>query len=288
MNLEGLEVAGYVLREQLSQGKLADIYRAQDERGREYAFKIMRQSEGDNTEFVQRFMREMRILEELQDPHIVPIDEWGITEDERVYLIMPYIGGLETVGQLLQSRHFSPLAAWRIIQPICETLTHIHSENILHRDIQPSNIFVRATAQGLKVYLGGFGFSKQIGVDPSMTKMGSHVGTAGYISPEAVRGEPIDHRADLYSLAVVIYEMLLGFHPIQSGTTDLSRIVAHASQPPIAPRDVHPDFPLPLQDFLLRGLAKQPAERYQSAEEMADVYEAALGALSEAELHQEY
>jgi serine/threonine-protein kinase len=283
-DLTGQEIDGYQLEERLGQRAHSTVYRARKlSNNRLVIFKILT-ADAQNPEFMGRFMREMNLMEEFDHPNIAPILAWGIAVGDLPYLIRDFIPG-QSLREIIDSRRLSPQAVGKYLKPITSALGYIHDKDITHRDVTPNNLIV---AEDEQVYLTDFGFGKHIGADTSFTGSNVVVGTPEYASPEAVDRQPLDQRSDLYNLAVVTYEMLLGRLPFQNKQSTIMIALAHAKQPPPEPRSIHPDFPLPLQAFLLKGLAKNPDDRYQWARDYLAGYEAALAELSEDERQRTY
>jgi serine/threonine-protein kinase len=283
-DLTGQEIDGYQLEVRLGQRGNSMVYRARKlSNNRLVIFKILA-VDAQKPEFMGRFMREMSLMEELDHPNIVPILAWGIAVGDLPYLIRDFIPG-HSLREIINSRPISPQEAGEYLKPITDALGYIHDKGITHRDVTPNNLIVGEDRQ---VYLTDFAFGKHIGADTSFTGSNIVVGTPEYVSPEAVDRQPLDQRSDLYNLAVVTYEMLLGRLPFHNKASVILLALAHAKEPPPEPRSINPDFPLPLQAFLLKGLAKNPDDRYQWARDYLAGYQAALAELSEDERRRTY
>jgi serine/threonine-protein kinase len=209
--------------------------------------------------------------------------DYGESEGLR-YFVMPLINGF-SLSDLMIKRALTPMAVRNLIAPVCEALTFAHGRGIVHRDIKPGNVMIEPHEGGsTQVYLMDFGLGKRIGSEVSINPTASNMtlGTPHYMAPEQVLGGPIDHRADLYSLAVMMYQMLLGRLPFVHENVQIVAL-RHVEAAPPPPRSLNPKFPKPIQSVLLRGLAKNPDERYRSATEFHHAYYDALKGLSEAE-----
>src|ERR671936_168563 len=222
--------------------------------------------------FIERFRREAKNAAGLSHPNIVSIYDRGEAEGT-YYIAMEYLDG-RTLKELLVRNGPTPVPiAIDYARQILGALAFAHRAGIVHRDIKPHNIVVRKDGR-LKVT--DFGIARS-GAS-QMTEAGSIVGTAQYLSPEQARGAPVDPRSDLYSVGIVLYEMLTGRVPF-TGDTPLEIAMKHLSAVPTPPSELRPDVPHDLDLVVLRSLAKDPEDRYQSAEEMAaDISRVASGA----------
>ncbi len=283
--LTGEEINGYRLLKRLSESDLSDIYLA-EYAGRpgnrqQFAFKIVHNKADSDPHFVQRFMREMRILEEVEHPHILPVLDWGISPGELPYTVTGYIEDLKTLAEVLAQNTLSPRDTWRILGPVCDVLGELHAENILHRDLRPEKVYVLQTPEGYHSYMGNLGMSKQVGVDLTVTDRSRPLTTPGYTPPEAARGEEFEPRSDIYNIALLAYEMLIGQPPFTHNQPHMRLILAHGRDPAPPLHEVNPDFPAGLEAVVLRSLAKQADDRHPSAQAFADDFQAALEALSD-------
>jgi serine/threonine-protein kinase len=180
----------------------------------------------------------------------------------------------------MQHRTFNPLTAWQIIRPITDALGYGHDYQVLHRDLKSGNILIEPSGQGNHPYLTDFGLGKRLGFDATLTAMGVAVGTPEYMAPEVAMGAQADHRSDLYSFGVLMYEMLLGQLPFQEKNQQMTAL-AHVDKPVPTPRSLHPLFPPSLEAVLMQTLCKNPDDRFQSAEELRQAYYEAVKTLPE-------
>jgi WD40 repeat protein/tRNA A-37 threonylcarbamoyl transferase component Bud32 len=224
----------------------------------------------------ERFLNEARIQRRLQHANIVQIREF-LVEGDRFYIVMEFIQG-ETLAQRLKQLG-GPMAAGEaadIIRQALAGLASAHAQGVIHRDIKPSNIML--TREGV-AKLTDFGIAR--GRDTAkLTQTGMAVGTAAYMSPEQIQGVKVDHRSDIYSMGVTLYEMLTGRVPFErpkDSDSDFPVLSAHTSQPPPPPRQFAPGIPVGVESAILKALAKKPEERFQSCEE----FMAALSSESE-------
>jgi beta-lactam-binding protein with PASTA domain len=253
----------YLIVRKLGSGGMANVYLAQDqELGRRVAIKILDERHARDEQFVERFRREAQNAAGLSHPNIVSIYDRGDSEGT-YYIAMEHIEG-RTLKELLVARGPSPLGiAIDYTRQILSALRFAHRNGIVHRDIKPHNVIVDGEGR-LKVM--DFGIARA-GAASQMTEAGSIIGTAQYLSPEQARGAPVDQTSDLYSTGIVLYELLTGSVPF-TGETPVEIAMKHLSQAPVAPSTLRPEVPRDLDYVVLRALAKDPADRYHSAEEM--------------------
>src|SRR5579885_1907194 len=262
----------YVIKRKLGSGGMADVYLAEDqELGRRVALKLLNERHAADEQFVERFRREAQSAAGLNHPNIVSIFDRGLAEGT-YYIAMEYLDG-RTLKELLVRNGPTPIPiAVDYARQILGALAFAHRNGIVHRDIKPHNIVVGPDGR-LKVT--DFGIARS-GAS-QMTEAGSIVGTAQYLSPEQARGAPVDPRSDLYSLGIVLYEMLTGKVPF-TGDTPVEIAMKHLSQIPEPPSKLRPQVPHDLDAVVMRAIAKDPDQRYASAEEMdADLARVARG-----------
>src|SRR4051795_2570162 len=262
----------YVIKRKLGSGGMAVVFLAEDqELGRPVALKLLDDRHAADEQFVERFRREAQSAAGLNHPSIVSIFDRGRAEGT-YYIAMEFLDG-RTLKELLVRNGPTPIPiAIDYARQILGALSFAHRNGIVHRDIKPHNIVVGGDGR-LKVT--DFGIARS-GAS-QMTEAGSIVGTAQYLSPEQARGAPVDPRSDLYSLGIVLYEMLTGSVPF-TGETPVEIAMKHLSQVPEPPSDLRPDVPHDLDAVVMRALAKDPEQRYASAQEMdADLARVARG-----------
>src|SRR6266513_2891745 len=251
----------YRIVRKLGTGGMANVYLAEDqELGRRVAIKVLDDRHASDDQFVERFRREAKAAAALSHPNIVSIYDRGET-DGTYYIAMEYLDG-PNLKELVRQGTPSIRTAITYGREILSALRIAHRRGLVHRDIKPHNILIDAEGR-LKVT--DFGIARS---GPSqMTEAGSIIGTAQYLSPEQARGAPVDQRSDLYSVGVVLYELLTGAVPF-TGSTPLEIAMKHLSEVPKPPSRLRPDVPPDLDRVVLRALAKNPDERYQNAPEM--------------------
>src|SRR6476646_2831125 len=241
---------------------MADVYLAEDqELGRRVAIKILNGRHANDDQFIERFRREAKNAAALNHPNIVSIYDRGNAEDT-YYIAMEFLDG-RTLKELIVGRGAAPInVAIEYARQILSALRFAHRHGIVHRDIKPHNVLVDGEG---RVKVTDFGIARA--GTSQMTETGSIVGTAQYLSPEHAKGASVDQTSDLYSVGVVLYELLTGVGPF-SGDTPVEIAMKHLSTVPEPPSAKRADVPRDLDMVVMRALAKDPSERYQSAEEM--------------------
>src|SRR5438874_10151410 len=262
----------YRIVRKLGAGGMANVYLAEDqELGRRVAIKILNERHAHDEQFVERFRREAKNAAGLSHPNVVSIYDRGEAEGS-YYIAMEYLDG-RTLKELIVTRGPSPVGvAIDYTRQILAAIGFAHKKGIVHRDIKPHNVVVGGDGR-LKVT--DFGIARS--GSSQMTEAGSIVGTAQYLSPEQARGASVDARSDLYSLGILLYEMLTGKVPF-TGEAPVEIAMKHLSAIPEPPSKLRPEVPHDLDAVVMRAIAKDPDERYQSAEEMdADLARVARG-----------
>ena len=260
----------YQIQAHLGTGGMGEVYRVLDlEQDRECALKILNEMM-DEQAVRRRFHREFQVLNRFQHPRLVRTYTWGFAE-ERPYFTMEYLPGktLEKIiaDQALLAR-FRASYFFTFVQQIAEGLAYIHAQGAVHRDLKPSNIMVLETEEGIETTILDLGLAKFRHLHSvSITQTGATLGTAEYMSPEQGKGLWVDHRSDLYSLGVILYEMLTGVPPF-SGQNPVSVILKHIRESPPPMGEVNIAVPEQTQQVVLKLLAKESVDRYQSAEEL--------------------
>ncbi len=252
----------YKILKRLGSGGMATVYVAEDqELGRRVAIKILNSKHASDEQFVERFRREASSAASLSHSNIVQIYDRGNAEGT-YYIAMELIEG-RTLKELLIERGPSPIpVAVNYARQILAALRFAHRNGVVHRDIKPHNVLVDEEG---RVKVADFGIARAGASE--MTEVGSIIGTAQYLSPEQARGAPVDASSDLYSVGVVLYELLTGEAPY-NGDTPVEIAMKHLSAIPEPPSTKRPDVPPELDQVVLRALAKNPDDRYQNAEEM--------------------
>jgi serine/threonine protein kinase len=272
----------------LGEGGMGRVYLARDlELNRQVVVKVMHDHIAADPTFRERFERETKLMTRLSHPYVVTLfdasvrDPVGLNrESSSPCIVMEYVKGVNLDTLLARNGRFSPPRVGRLLGQLCEALQAAHDLDIIHRDLKPANIMViDADTPREKIKVMDFGLAKQPGEMNKVTdtNVDFAVGTPGYMAPEQVRGEEIDYRSDLYSVGVIIYELLTGRLPF-TGATSMDIMLAHATEAPptfeqLGLADVIPES---IEQVVMDCLAKHPEERPQSARELAERYEAAL------------
>jgi len=251
----------YVLGESLGSGGMGEVYLAHDGvLERNVALKVLRSQYVGDEEFAERFRREARSAASLSHPNIVQVYDRGETEDGTSYIAMEYVPGGTLQEQIGRRAPFRDREAAGVGAQIADALEAAHERGVIHRDIKPQNVLVTALGN-LKVT--DFGIARAASSVTSSAS-GAIFGTAGYISPEQALGEPVGPASDLYSLGVILYEMLTGELPFTADNS-IAVCMKHVNEPPLPPKILNPDIPDGMNALVLMLLAKHPTDRYGSA-----------------------
>jgi len=244
---------------------MACIYRATDlDRDTQVAIKVPHFEVESDPLLYDRFKREDAIGRKLDHPRIMKV--FGDERRSRLYMVMEWLDGRKLRSVLAEKKKLPPERAIRIALGICEALEYIHSQGVVHRDLKPENILLDSED---RVKLIDFGIASSTGSKRlTYARLTRNMGTPDYVSPEQVKGNRGDARSDLYSLGVILYEMLTGEVPFQ-GESPLIVLNSRLTSPPIPPREVDPQLSLQLQEILYRALERNAALRYATANEFA-------------------
>jgi serine/threonine protein kinase len=263
--LVGKTIGGrYRLLSRVGTGGMSSVYLARHVLiDRLMAIKTLRRDLAEDPIQRDRFVREARAVNRINHPNIVEITDFGETDDGLVYLVMEYVAG-DSLLSAMRDAPFPPLRAFDIAEQCGQALARAHQMGVIHRDLKPDNILIvqqRERADFVKIL--DFGIAKIMDA-PSLTGSQQIFGTPGYIAPEYIQSTAIDGRADLYSLGVILYEMVTGALPFDyEYPGDL--LVKHVTEPPVRPRVRRPDLLQPVEDFVLRCLEKDPDKRFRDA-----------------------
>ena len=273
-SLEGLTLGKYRVLEQLGRGGMAQVYRAyHPQLDRYVAIKVLRSDLVEEEEFLARFRREARAVAGLRHPNIVNVFDFDVQSDQ-FFMVMELLEG-DTLKTYLNSyrtrgQHIPLGDIVRILLDVLEGLGYAHKEGIVHRDIKPANILLTRRGQAV---VSDFGIAQIVG-GTQYTVSGALMGTLNYMAPEQGLEGRGDNRSDLYSLGIVFYEMLTGKTPFDADTP-LAILLKHLNDPLPLPRKIEPSIPEPFERVVLKVLAKQPDDRYQSAAEMVQALQEA-------------
>jgi eukaryotic-like serine/threonine-protein kinase len=259
----------YRVLKRIGSGGMAEVYCVEDQQlGRRVALKLLHRRFADDEQFVERFRREASSAAGLSHPNIVGIFDRG-EWDGTYYIAMEFVEG-RTLKDIVRERGAAPPeAAADITLQILRALRFAHQRGIVHRDIKPHNVLIDNDG---RVRVADFGIARA-GVS-DMTETGSVMGTAQYLSPEQAQGKPVDARSDLYSTGVVLYELLTGRVPFDA-ESPVSVALMQVSEPPVPPMEVNPEVPPALDAVTMRAMEKDPARRYQDADEFVAALESA-------------
>ncbi len=293
-SLTGKKLGAYRIQDKLGEGGMAEVYKAYDPRLlRDVAIKVILPQILEQAGFRKRFEQEIRLSAQLEHHNIVRVYDVG-QSGNLTYLVMQYVGGGTLRNQLQGGRPLQPRKAAQYTLQMARALHYAHMHGIIHRDVKPQNMLVSASDPN-ELLLSDFGIAKVF--DPSreetiapltsgglvnsqgLTNVGQMVGTAEYMAPEQINMQPVDARTDVYSLGVVLFQMLTGQVPFHSSSA-LGLLYQHIHTVPLSVRELNPTVPEMLSRITAKALAKAPEARFQSAEEMAQALEGALASFS--------
>lgn len=262
----------YEIRRVLGRGGMGEVYEAFDtDKGRTVALKLLTDQYAQDENFRTRFLRESHAAAILQEPHVIPIHDWGEIGDV-LYIDMRLVQG-QTLHSMLKAGPLKPQRAVSIVAQIASALDAAHAQGLIHRDVKPQNIIVTPDDFA---YLVDFGIAEAAG-DTHLTMAGSQIGSLDYMAPERFGDEAATSAVDVYSLACVLYESLTGATPFPGHSME-QKIAAHMSSQPRQPSAVNSRVPAALDDVVARGMAKHPDDRYGSAGALARAAKRALEA----------
>ena len=268
MNAE--KFSRYELRDELGRGGMATVYRAYDPQfEREVALKILNRELLDDPQVRERFERETKIIAKLEHTAIVPVYDVG-RDNNQLFFAMRYMSG-GPLTERIQNRVLSLSAIAHIIQRVATALDYAHARGVIHRDLKPGNILFD---EYNNAYISDFGIAKLTQATITLTKSGI-IGTPTHMSPEQAKGEAVDGRSDIYSLGVILFEMLSGKTPYDA-TTPLGMAFKHATYPVPRILNVNPNLPAGVEVVIEKVMAKERDRRYRSGAEFANAFIAIL------------
>jgi serine/threonine protein kinase len=264
----GSTFAGHRIDAVAGRGGMGVVYRATDlGLDRPVALKLIASSHARDPVFRARFERECRIAAAIDHPHVVPVLHAG-AERGRLYVTMRYVDGTDLHALLRDEGRLAPGRAVSLIGQVASGLDEAHARGLVHRDVKPGNVLIGRRGDAEQAFLTDFGITLERDSGVHLTATGFAVGTADYMAPEQAQGGQVDARADIYSLACVLFRTLTGVVPYDR-TSEMDKLMAHIYEPPPSLLDVDPELPPRLAAVLLRALAKDPGERHASAGEFA-------------------
>ena len=263
------QIGDFVVQERLGRGAMSVVYRAvQQSVNRSVALKIINLNLNPlaKENYQPYFIQEAKVIATLEHIHIVPIYNYGSVDSESSFIVLRLLRG----GSVADLLHEGPTDLYRaldIFVQASEGLAHAHGRGIIHRDLKPSNILLDDLGNA---YLTDFGLGKLAEVSLDLTESGNVIGTPLYASPEQILGDEIDHRSDIYSMCAILYHMLVGRPPLDIGDGGLIELIQkHQSEQPVPMRDIDPTIPADVDEAVMSGLSRSPAERPQSIEALA-------------------
>lgn len=264
MKVNDLIKKRYRILELLGEGGMAFVFKAKDEQlERNVAIKTLKPIYISDSNFVSRFKREAQTAANLNHPNIVQIFDWGVEENEP-YFVMEYVEGTTLSSVLAKNKRVNISDALYIGSQVSAALHEAHENNLVHRDIKPGNIMI---TPGGKIKVTDFGIVSIQDEDSDITKSGTILGTANYISPEQAQGLPVSKQSDLYSLGVVLYELISGKTPFD-GDTPISIATKHLTEKPKPISELINDIPTGVEKIVLKLLNKKQINRFKSAEDL--------------------
>jgi protein kinase-like protein len=271
--VSGSVVAGFRIAKALDGGSTGSVYLAVGRDGGQVALKVLSPQLAADERFRRRFLRESQLAQRLDHPHVVATVTSG-EEEGRLYLATAYVDGADLREILQREGRLEPERALRLLGQVADALDAAHRAGLVHRDVKPGNILVAAGSDE-RALLCDFGLARHVSSVSSLTGDRGFVGTIDYVSPEQIEGAGLDGRADVYSLACVLFECLAGRRPFERDS-ELAVVFAHLNEPPPRLSHVRPELPAALGDVIASALAKKPAERVGSCRALIDQAEAAL------------
>ena len=254
----------YSLRERIAVGGMGEVHLATDDRlGRLVAVKVLAAGFADSPDFVERFRREALTAAALSHPNIAQVYDYGVDGDSH-FIVMEYAEGHDLAQVIREHGRLTPGDAVRIAEQVCAALGAAHRAGVVHRDVKPGNVIVRSDGT---VKVTDFGIARARG-QASLTDTGTVMGTAAYVAPEQARGEATTPSSDLYSLGILLFQMLTGSVPFE-GDTPVAIAMRHLDEPVPLPSSRVADLPANLDEVVVRATAKSPADRYADADAMA-------------------
>ena len=272
--------ARYQVMKKLGEGGMSYVYQAKEvSSGDVVAIKVLSPKLASDRSSVERLRREAGLAMRLDHPNVCRILRLGESEDGLIYLVMPYLQGELLSDREVKGGPMEMALGIKLLRQVCAGLQHAHELQIVHRDLKPENIMLVPDGDGDKAVVMDFGLAKERRADPAVQKLtatGIILGTPEFMSPEQIRGKPLDARSDVYALGIVAFEMFTGKLPFQ-GRNAQEMMIARLRGSPRPLRQVRPDMPQALEKALAKSLESNPDDRYATALEFADALTAAGG-----------
>ena len=269
----GQMLGPYRIINQIGRGGMATVYKAyQPSVDRYVAIKVLPSQLAESREFATRFQQEARIIAKLEHPHILPVFDYG-ESDGVAYFVMRYMDAGTLKEKMIEGRPLPLQDIDRLFTQLADALNYAHSRGIVHRDLKPANVLIDSHGN---VFLTDFGIAKLLeSASPRLTQTDAIMGTPAYISPEQAQGQTVDQRSDIYSLGIILYEMVTGSVPF-TAETPLAVLIKHISDPLPPPSLVKPDIRPAIEQVILKALSKDPRDRFSTAAEFVAAWERAL------------
>ncbi len=265
----GDEIAGYTLESQIGRGGMGEVFRAVDGHlARAVALKVLAPELVHDQASRDRILRESQLAASLDHPNVIPVYAAG-EADGHVYIAMRLVEGSDLRSVLRRDGRLPPVRAIALATQVASALDAAHARGLVHRDVKPSNVLIDEQQGREHCYLADFGITTSAGDRPSVDVSQRLLGTLAYVAPEQVRGDPVDGRADVYSLGCLLYECLTGEVPFVRDS-DIAVVFAHLDEPPPRPSERVPDLPDELDAVIGKALSKQPDDRYASCGELVE------------------
>ncbi|MGZ4356109.1 MAG: protein kinase domain-containing protein, partial [Gaiellaceae bacterium] len=269
----------YELQEVVGHGGMSTVYKAHDSLlERNVALKVLHQQYNEDEDFVERFKHEARSVAQLQHPNIVTVIDRG-EEDGRQYIVFEFIDGENLKELVVRKGRLDLRDALEIANEIAHGLAFAHDHGLVHRDVKPQNVLLNGDG---RAKVTDFGIARSLDVDHGVTQTGTILGTSNYIAPEQASGQPVDAHTDVYSLGIVLYEMLTGELPFP-GESFVAIAMRHIQEPSPNVLDVRGDIPLRVAEMIDRALEKDPEQRFPTMDAFAAEIEASLAELDRGE-----
>ena len=277
-NLAGRTIAGYRLLERVGEGGTAEVYRAEHPERGPCAFKVLRQRLRGDPTAVKRFLREAGYGSRVRHPGVVRTYEYG-EADGLHYLALEWAEGKSLADYVHRAERLAPAQVGRMVRQLADALSAAHQAGIIHRDLKPENIVYDTATERVKLLDFGIARDAELPAEERLTRTGFFVGTLQYVAPEALTGELVDGRADILRLATITYWLLTGVHPYTGRTPrELFQQLLTAAPVPLNQAVVGLEFPAALQAAVMRGLARDPAQRQPTVTAFAAEVEAGIAA----------